>query len=145
MSYTQYLHRKETDDFVATPNGIAIEMLHSMRGDRLETQVGQLEWKDKDFCAIAVKEEGGYAVLTTNPTTESMPLFLEFSGLADGQYRVEVYGCNLVSNNIVYKNGKGTGKLTMTQEAFVTAENGVLKLQELYDKDCFSLTRIIPV
>lgn len=142
MSYTQYLHRKEDDTFQATPNGIAIEMLHSMTGDRLETKVSQMEWKDKDFCAIAVKEEHGYAVLATNPTTESMPLFLEFEGLADGQYRVEVYSCNLLQNNLVYKNGKGTGKLTLSKETVTTAKNGTLKLQELYDKDCFSLTRI---
>lgn len=145
MSYTQYLHRKEDDTFLATPNGIAIEMLHCMGGDRLETKVSQLDWKDKDFCAIAVKEENGYAVLATNPTTESMPLFLEFGGLADGQYRVEVFSCNLLHNNIANKNGKGTGKLTLSKESIAVAQNGLLKLQELYDKDCFSLTRIIPV
>lgn len=145
MSYTQYLHRKEDDTFVATPNGIAIEMLHSMSGERLETRVSQMEWKDKDFCAIAVKETAGYAVLAANPTTESMPLFLELAGLADGDYRVEVYSCNLLQNNLVYKNGKGTGKLEKSGEKIITAQNGTLLTMELYDKDCFSLTRIIPV
>ena len=145
MSYTQYLHRKETNDFVATPNGIAIEMLHSLTGRRLETQVSQLEWKDKDFCAVATKDGETVAVLATNPTTESMPLFLEFNGLADGDYRVEVYSCNLVANNLVYKHGKGTGKLKVTEEKTATCVDGKLKLTELYDKHCFSLTRIIPV
>lgn len=140
MSYTQYLHRDGT--YVATPNGIAIEMLHSLKGDRLATQVSQMEWADKRYCAVAVKNGDEVAVLATNPTVDSMPLFLELTGLADGDYRVEVYSCNLVANNIVYKNGKGTGKLTMSTETVATAQNGVLKLTELYDKDCFSLTRI---
>ena len=88
MSYTQYLHRKETDDFAATPNGIAMEMLHNLQGDRLETRVSELEWRDRDFCAIAVKDGDTVAVLATNPTTESMPLFLDITGLTDGPYRV---------------------------------------------------------
>lgn len=140
MSYTQYLHRDGT--YVATPNGIAIEMLHSLEGDRLATQVSQMEWADKRYCAVAVKNGDEVAVLATNPTVDSMPLFLELTGLTDGDYRVEVYSCNLVANNIVYKNGKGTGKLTMSTETVATAQNGVLKLTELYDKDCFSLTRV---
>lgn len=145
MSYTQYLHRKESDDFVATPNGIAIEMLHSLQGDRLETIVSQLPWEDSEFCAIAVQNGAETAVLATNPTTESMPLFLEINGLTDGPYRVQVYSLNLMDNNIVYKKGKGTGKLELTKESVVTAQNGTLLLTELYDKHCFSLTRITPV
>ena len=145
MSYTQYLYKKEDDTFVATPNGIAIEMLHSIRGQRLQTQVSQMDWKDKDFCAVAVKDGDSYAVLTTNPTTESIPLFLELQGLPEGRYRVETYSLNLVENNVVYKNGRGTGKLKLSREQTASAANGVLSLTELYDKDCFSLTRIFPL
>lgn len=143
MSYTQYLHTDGT--YKATPNGIAVEMLHSLQGQRLECRVSQMEWKDKDFCAIAVKDGEEIAVLATNPTVDSMPLFLEVSGLADGQYRLQTYSCNLVSNNCVYKNGKGTGKLEKTSETVVTVKDGILNTTELYDKDCFSLTRILPI
>ena len=145
MSYTQYLHRKEEDTFVATPNGIAIEMLHTMKGQRLETRVSRLDWKDKDFCAIATRAGDGYWVLTTNPTTESMPRLLELEGLAEGAYRVATYSLNLVENNLTNKNGKGTGKLAITKEQILETEGGVLKLSELYDKDCFSLVHICPV
>jgi hypothetical protein len=140
MSYTQYLCRD--GKFVATPNGIAVEMLHSLRGNRLESLVSQLDCRDSRYCAIAVENEGEYAVLCTNPTPESMPCFIELTGLEDGEYTAEIYSCNLLSNNIVYKNGKGTGKLEKTGEMTVTAQNGILQTMELYDKDCFSLTRI---
>jgi hypothetical protein len=50
-----------------------------------------------------------------------------------------------VSNNLVYKHGKGTGKLEVTTEKTVTVKDGKLDWTELYDKHCFSLTRITPV
>lgn len=143
MSYTQYLHRD--GDFVATPNGIAVEMLHSLTGDRLDCTVSELDCKDKDFCAIAVRNGEEVAVLATNPTTESMPCIVELNGLKDGDYRVEVYSCNLLQNNTVYKNGKGTGKLEKSDEKILTVQNGTLQTMELYDKDCFSLFRMMPV
>lgn len=141
MSYTQYLHR-EDGSFGATPNGIAVEMLHSLAGNRLECQVSQLLWRDSRYCAIAVENDGEYAVLCTNPTDDSMPCFVELTGLDDGDYLVQSYSCNLLKNNIVYKNGKGDGTLKMSAETVCTAENGVLRTMELYDKNCFSLTRI---
>ncbi|MBO5869071.1 MAG: hypothetical protein J6Q54_09195 [Oscillospiraceae bacterium] len=145
MSYTQYLHRKDSNTFVATPNGIAIEMLHSMQGQRLESRVSEMEWKDKDFCALAVQDGDSYAVLTTNPTVDSMPMFLELEGLKDGTYQLLIYRLSLVDNNLANKKGKGTGKLTLSEELTVQVEGGILKHMELYDKDCFSLICVKPI
>ena len=139
MSYTQYLHRD--GKFVATPNGIAVEMLHSLQGNRLESRVSDLLWRDSRYCAIAVEQAGEYTVLCTNPTDDSMPCIIELTGLEDGEYAIEVCSCNLTENNIVYKNGKGDGTLRLSARKTATAQNGTLQTMELYDKDCFSLTR----
>lgn len=82
------------------------------------------------------------AVLTTNPTCDSVPSLLEVSGLENGQYVVEAYCCNLLDNNIIYHLGTGDGTLQKTKETVCTVEDSVLRYQELFDKDCFSLNRI---
>ncbi len=139
ISYTQYIQRD--GHYLATPNGIAVEMLHSLQGSRLETHVTLEGCRDSRYCAIAVEDAGVYAVLCTNPTTESMPCFIELEGLENGEYQVEVYSCNLLENNIISKNGKGDGALRCSSVKTVTVENGRAQTMELYDKDCFSLTR----
>ena len=144
MSYTQYLLR-EDGSYGATPNGIAMEMLHSLSGDLLAVSVNDTPCPDAMYCALAVKDADGFAVLATNPTWDSMPCELELNGLEDGQYRVEIYSCNLVKNNIVYHKGTGTGKLEKTEEKTVKVQNGRLYHWELFDKDCFSLTRFYKI
>lgn len=141
ISYTQYVLR-EDGTYGATPNGIAVEMFHSLRGDRLETAVTDLACPDAEFCAMAVKNGDEVAVLSTNPTCDSVPSLLEISGLENGQYVVEAYCCNLVDNNIIYHLGTGDGTLQKTKETVCAVEDGVLRYQELFDKDCFSLNRI---
>lgn len=116
-------------------------MLHSLQGSRLETHVTLEGCRDSRYCAIAVEDAGVYAVLCTNPTTESMPCFIELEGLENGEYTVEVYSCNLLENNIISKNGKGDGALRCSSVKTITVENGRAQTMELYDKDCFSLTR----
>ena len=139
MSYTQYIQKDGT--FLATPNGIAMEMLHSMQGRRMECCVSEMDYRDSRYCAIAVKNKEEYAVLCTNPTTESLPCFIELEGVENGKYQVQIYRCDIQENNCVFKNGKGDGTLRCSMEKEVNAKGGVLKIMELYDKNCFSLLR----
>lgn len=141
MSYTQYLLR-EDGSYAATPNGIAMEMLHSMKGERLEVKVTDAEGCDPDQSAIAVRDGEELAVLMVNTGFNSCPGIYELEGLEDGTYRVEVLGCDLVRNNIVYKRGKGTGELLVNKTLEVACENGRLTVVETFDRDCFALLRL---
>ena len=140
ISFTQYVLR-EDGSYAATPNGIAMEMLHSMQGRRMECCVSEMDYRDSRYCAIAVKNKEEYAVLCTNPTTESLPCFIALEGVEDGKYQVQIYRCDIQENNCVFKNGKGDGTLRCSMEKEVYAKGGVLKIMELYDKNCFSLLR----
>jgi len=140
MSYTQYLLR-EDGSYGATPNGIAIEMLHSLSGKRLEAEVAG-EGADVRYRAIAVENENEIAVLAVNPTGESVPGILEVTGLTDGTYQADIYRCNLASNNIVYRRASGDGSLQRTEQAELTASGSTLRHVEIMDRDCFALIRI---
>ena len=141
MSFTQYL-RREDGTYAATPNGIALEMLHSMQGQTVGTQVSESAGCDPEFCALGVRNEKALDVLAVNTSCDSGPIHLEVEGLADGLYRVELYPCNLFSNNIVYERGEGDGTLKPVSEKTAEVENGLLKLTHTTDRDCFCLFRI---
>lgn len=126
----------------ATPNGIAMEMLHSLSGNLLATQVSDCIGTDAPYCAIAAQTDGEIGVVAVNTSYESVPAFLEVEGLADGEYRAEIYRCNLFENNIVYRKGRGDGTLAMTRSLTLTAENGRLSHMELLDKDCFVMVKL---
>lgn len=144
MSYTQYLLRPD-GSYGATPNGIAMEMLHSMSGTRLQHTVTEAEGPDAAYSAIAVKNDEGMEVLMVNTYCESRPGILEVAGLPDGSYRIDAYRCNLLANNIVYKRGTGTGDLALTESVTADSKNGLLCHVETLDRDCFSLLRIRPL
>jgi len=141
MSYTQYLLRKD-GTYGATPNGIAIEMLHSLSGTRLETEVSDTVDMDARYQAIAVENSDEIAILAVNPASESIPGVLDVNGLADGTYQADIYRCNLAFNNIVYHRAYGDGSLQRTEQAELTVSNGTLRHVEILDRDCFALIRI---
>lgn len=126
----------------ATPNGIAMEMLHSLSGNLLATQVSDCIGTDAPYCAIATEGSGTVGLIAVNTSYESVPALLEVEGLADGEYRAEIYSCNLFENNIVYRKGRGDGTLAMTRSLTLTAENGRLSHMELLDKDCFVMVKL---
>jgi len=144
MSYTQYLLRPD-GTYGATPNGIAMEMLHSMSGSRLQQCITETEGPDSMHSAIAVKNDEGIDVVMVNTYCESGPCTLEINGLAEGTYRIDCYRCGLVSNNIVNKQGTGSGALDLTESVTVACKDGKLSHTEIYDRDGFSLLRIRPM
>lgn len=141
MSLTQYLLRPD-GTYGATANGIALEMLHSMGGDRLALQVLDAEGPDPDQCAIAVKDGDEIAALMVNNGCNSVPGILELEGLEDGVYTLDLYLCDLFQNNIVYARGKGDGTLKLTRSVELTAVDGRLQFAEALDRDCFYLARV---
>lgn len=139
ISYTQYL-RTEDGSYLATPNGIAIEMVHGLVGERLETGITEAEGRDIAYHAAAVRDGDAYAVLCVNPTGETVPCLVELSGLTAGEYSVEIYRCNFKDNNCV--TGVGNGTLQKSAEAQYTAEEGSIRHVETLEKDNFVLLRI---
>ena len=144
ISFTQYVLR-EDGSYAATPNGIAMEMLHGMSGQRLATEVSGKAGPDSKYCAIATREGQEYQVLAVNTSCDSLPCTLELIGLQDGSYIADLYRCNLFTNNIVYKNGKADGTLAITATTELAVQNGKVSFVETMDRDCFVLARIRPM
>ncbi|MBR2634783.1 MAG: hypothetical protein IKD31_04310 [Clostridia bacterium] len=140
ISYTQYLLRPD-GSYAATPNGIALEMLHSLSGSLLEKSVSFPASPDGDYTALAVKNGEEISVLMVNPAPNSYPAALEISGLSEGEWEAEVFRCNHLDNNVVTRAGKGTGALSATGRFSARPENGVLRHTELLDKDSFVLLK----
>ena len=141
ISFTQYILR-EDGSYAATPNGIAVEMLHMMHGDMVKAVVENFPGTDGEYCSIAVRSEKELWVLAVNNFSDSLPAHIQVEGLEDGTYQVQSYRCNLFANNVVYKHGHGDGQLTVTAEEEVLSEGGCLALTETLDRDCFVLCRI---
>jgi len=141
ISFTQYLLRGD-GAYAATPNGIAIEMLHGMQGDILESTVTENRAADPEYSAIALRNGAELQVLMVNTYCDSVPAAARLEGLEDGQYTVDVYRCDLFANNIVYKRGKGDGTLKMTATVEYTVQDGKLRHVETLDRDGFVLLRI---
>ena len=141
ISFTQYILR-EDGSYAATPNGIALEMLHGMQGQLVETSVSATRCPDAAYCAIATKDEATLQALAVNQTSDSVPCIVEFDGLADGQYRAEIYRCDLFANNVVYRHGHGDGTLAVTDTQLLTTQNGKLSYTAVLDRDCFVLVKL---
>lgn len=139
ISYTQYL-LNEDGSYSATPNGHAVKMLHSLKGDRLAVTVSDAVGTDTEFRAIATKDEGGISIVCVNPTENLVANVVTVKGLEDGDYRIEGYRCDYKNNNIV--TGIGTGVLEKTGEAERTAKRGTLVHHAFLEKDAFILYRL---
>lgn len=139
MSYTQYL-LTEDGSYLATPNGLAIEILHGLSGDRLESTVTETNGPEPQYRAIAVRNGEEYQVLCINPTGENIPCIAEISGLPDGEYTMDIYRCNYKDNNCV--TGIGNGTLQKTAEAQYTAVDGSFRHLEVMERDNFVLLKI---
>lgn len=143
ISFTQYL-LNEDGSYSATPNGHAIEMLHSLGGERLAVEVTEAIGTDPEFRAIATREEdGSISVICVNPTADTVESPITVLGLPDGTYHIESYKCNDIENNIV--TGKGTGSLKMSAEIDRVAKDGALTHFNYLPRNAFTLYRIMKV
>ncbi|MBR2908076.1 MAG: hypothetical protein IKC26_09920 [Clostridia bacterium] len=143
MSFTQYL-LNEDGSYSATPNGHAIEMLHSLSGDRLALEITEASGPDAEFRAIAAQDgDGSIAVVCVNPTAEVDESSITVTGLPDGTYRFDSYKCTPRDNNVV--TGKGTGALELTASKTHTSKDGVLFHYAILPNTSFALYRITKI
>lgn len=141
ISYTQYL-LCEDGTYAATPNGMAIKMLHSLSGERLGCEVSESYGKDPEYQAVAVENEEGISLVCTNPSGEVVPCFIEISGIEDGAYTVRGYLCSSVHNNCVTSKKYDGKELMQTGEAVREASGGVLAHTCVLESNAFALYRI---
>lgn len=134
ISYTQFL-LNEDGSYSATPNGIALMMLHQMGGEMLELSVEKGVGRDISYRAIATESNGKISVLCVNPTGEITPCRLTVSALSDGEYRVSQSLCDDKRNNCV--TGKSGGVLEKTKEETRTVKNGELIMDFILERDAF--------
>ncbi len=122
ISYTQYI-LAEDGNYKATPNGLAVEMLHNIAGhDRLEYSIGKCKCEDVEFCGVAVTNDEEITVIATNTSSGTEACELELLGLEDGSYTVEKYLITRAKNNAV--TGRGTGSLSITESAEIVSDEG---------------------
>lgn len=141
ISFTQHVDKGD-GVYAATPNGIALEMLHSMSGDRIETTVSEYLGRDAQESAIATKNETEIAVLCVNTSADTDAAYVTIEGLQEGTYQVDSYICDEYENNIVYKRGLGDGTLkVIIQETKETAE-GKITVRRTLDRNSFVLLKI---
>ena len=139
ISYTQFV-LNEDGSYSATPNGIAIMMMHRMRGELLDVELEKAYGRDPEYRAIAVKDGEKTYVLCANPTGEIIPCRLTVSGLDDGKYAVSQYLCDDKFNNCV--TGKGNGRLEVTKSEELGASEGNITLDFILERDNFILIEI---
>lgn len=142
ISYTQYL-LGEDGSYRATPNGIALRILHEMKGDRLHCDVSDTEGRDGKYRALAVKDGDGISLLCVNPIGDVTACACELSGLKNGSYRIDAYYCTEKINNCV--TGTGDGTLSLTKSIVRTVQNGTLSLCTALEHDHFVLYRICKI
>lgn len=134
-SYTQFVLRE--NGYAATPNGIAVEMLHGLSGKMLEKSVSNTVGKDAGYRVAAVRNGKDFAVVCTNPTEYSVPLKLEWMDLPEGTYTVSEYRCDMQHNNV--QTGEGNGTLQPTAIFPLSAERS---FKTDLAKDAFVLYRL---
>ncbi|MBO4792258.1 MAG: hypothetical protein J5592_08205 [Clostridia bacterium] len=142
ISFTQFLLRPD-GSYAATPNGIAVMMMHRMKGERLATAVSEASGPDTEYRAIGVKDSGSVWAVALNPTDRPEPLDLVFEGVGDGRFSLELFRCNGVDNNIV--TGKGDGSLRLTASVTLEASGGRLEYRDFLSIDGFTQYRLTPV
>lgn len=144
ISYTQFL-LNDDGSYSATPNGMAIKMLHSLCGDRLKCTVSESNAKDSEFQAVAVKDGDNISLICTNPTGETIPAFIEIHGVKDMTYHIIGHACSPTQNNCVTSASCDGKALNVTGEADRISKGGIIKHTCILDPNAFILYRIEPV
>ncbi len=138
ISYTQFV-LNEDGSYSATPNGIAMLMLHKMRGERVECVVSESSNADARYRAQAVKNDQTLYVVVGNSTLKEDNLSIVID-IADGSYTVKQYLCDSRHNNCVTSNGDGN--LGVTDEYIAEAKLGKLKIEAQAEINAFMLFEI---
>ena len=123
LSYTQFLYNDD-GTYTITPFGLAIKILHTMRGEKLECEVENAIGNNAEYRTIATIEDEIITVLSINPTNETTPHSFYINGLSDGKYNVDVYTINEVTNNSLTAKEKWTGTLSLTDNFELSSKDG---------------------
>ncbi len=139
ISYTQFV-LNEDSSYSATPNGMAVLMLHKMRGERVETEVLDCGAQDAKYRAGAVRDGDTLYVVAANTSGETDTFCLELA-LEDGSYTVRQYLCDAMHNNCVTSDGDG--RLGVTHEFAAEAKDGKLSVRADAEAHAFVLYEIV--
>ena len=99
-SYTQFV-RENDGSYSATPNGMAVLMLHKIKGDILETKVSECEGNDAGYRALGVANGRSLYVACTNPSESEEKIEMCIDGVEKGKYEIRQYLCDDVNNNCI--------------------------------------------
>ena len=142
ISFTQFLLR-EDGSYAMTPNGVAIKMLHNLKGEKLGVSVSESLSRDGDYCALAVEDEEGISVLCVNASGESIFGELEIVGMPAGAHTIRRFLCDSSHNNCVTGKKCNGKSIEQTGEACCeTRADGTLKHIFALEKFSFLLFRI---
>ena len=142
ISYTQFLLCPD-GSYAMTPNGVAVKMLHDLRGKRLACTVTESFARDSAYQAVAVEDENGLSILIANPSGETVVGELEISGMPVGQYRIVGHLCDSYNNNCVTCAKCDGKRIEATGQAIRTVgESGIFRHVFSLEKDAFVLYRI---
>ena len=142
ISYTQFLLCPD-GSYAMTPNGVAVKMLHDLRGERLACAVTESFARDTAYQAVAVEDGAGISVIVTNPSGETVPCILEMGGMAAGEYRIVGHLCDSYNNNCVTSAKCGGKTIEVTGEATRrVGEDGIFRHVFSLEKDAFVWYRV---
>ncbi len=141
ISYTQFTLNGD-GTYSATPNGMAVLMLHKPSGDRVLCSVGECDAPDARYRAMAVKNDGELCVIAANTSEAYEELSLEIASCG-GKYNIRQYLCDSSHNNSV--TGYGDGRLAVSAEYVVEAACGRLTLTLGAEANAFMLLRITEI
>ena len=140
ISYTQYTLR-EDGSYVATPNALALIMLHRLRGDILRIHNTAFRGNDTRYRALAVRDGDVISVVVCNPRGVPEKCTIEIREAEAGDWRVEEYMCNSDLNNCVTGSGSGAPELELTS-SYELMSGGCISIERELERDAFMLIRL---
>lgn len=138
-SYTQF-YVNENGEYGATPNGMAIIMLHKMNGSMVDVSITDAVGRDAIYRAIAVKNDSSLYILCVNPTNDIIPNRLCITGMERPGYSVDMYKCNDNFNNCFTANGNG--QLSITRTLTWKSHDNRITCDFFLERDAFVLFEI---
>ena len=140
ISYTQYTLR-EDGSYAATPNALALIMLHRLRGDILRIHNTAFRGNDTRYRALAVRDGDVISVVVCNPRGVPEKCTIEIREAEAGDWRVKEYMCNSGLNNCVTGSGSGAPELELTS-SYELMSGGCISIERELERDAFMLIRL---
>ncbi len=138
ISYTQFV-LNDNGTYSATPNGMALLMLHKMSGERVECNVSESSDMDARYRAQATRDGEVLYIVVGNTSADEDVLNIEI-GMPDGEYTVKRYLCDSTHNNCV--TAESNGKLSVTDQYAIKSENGKMNIEAQAEINAFMLFEI---